>query len=100
MSYTFSGEIITIRTTPEEYYRLLHAFDATATESEKRMLILLRFDKDFATTTIRNEQVILHQRVISGILWQLRDFVKRESIEKSIFCAGDEISPELPIPDL
>ncbi|EEQ29499.1 uncharacterized protein MCYG_02318 [Microsporum canis CBS 113480] len=58
--YTFSGEIITIRATPEKYYRLLHAFDATATESEKRMLVLLGFDKDFATTTIRNGQVILH----------------------------------------
>ncbi|KAM5442725.1 hypothetical protein MferCBS31731_002108 [Microsporum ferrugineum] len=74
--------------------------DSFPNTAAKRMLILLRFDKDFATTTIRNEQVILHQRVISGILWQLRDFVKRESIERFIFCAGDEISPELPIPDL
>ncbi|EEP81333.1 predicted protein [Uncinocarpus reesii 1704] len=74
----FSGEAIYVRTSRNDFHKLVDAFDRTS--DERKRTISLEFDKQFSTTTVRLKQTTLHGSVIDFINDQLRRHIHSKSI--------------------
>ncbi|EZF32112.1 hypothetical protein H109_06810 [Trichophyton interdigitale MR816] len=91
----FSGEVISLKTTRQEFHRIENAF-RTSTDKRSRNATV-QFNEGFHSTTIRHSQVSVHECVINSVCHQLRSLVSPD--EFSFYC-DSKVSNEVSKPDI
>ncbi|EFE42608.1 hypothetical protein TRV_02642 [Trichophyton verrucosum HKI 0517] len=91
----FSGEVISLRTTRQEFHHISKAFRASTDKKSQNATV--QFNEGFHSTTIRHNQVHLHSCLINSVSHQLWNLINLDEI--SFYC-DSTISEGIPDPDI